>query len=263
MNQGSKKQNRYAAMFTKATPYGIAIAAPQMFLSTSSWLLLILLIPQSGGWPIPLSGSSVSVAISIVLGIALAVVFTVIRMKARHTALSTILALEKQLPWFGAEPVTVAQLPPRADLDSVLANHDYEAIHLDGTKITSWHDLATSMQEQIGPMPFPADDRQKVRALLTYLAGEKPQRRALIWHDAIVAANHNPALVASFAAVWSAYALNLPPGVLVFIDLPQHVEPHHPPAEGRHRSGPAPDHSNLKDAPDGSWWKPKPGELTN
>lgn len=261
MNSGSlDSKNRYVNAFDKASPYEVAESTrPHIWYP----MLLIWLVwsPHESlrdyGW--------VTIVL-VVFVFAFAMTMVLHYWIHRSSHLRSIHELEKDLPWFGAEPVTVASLPPAEHLADALAKRGYESIELDGTRITSWQDLAEVMQEQVGSMTFPADPRQKVRALMTYLASEQPRKRALIWRDASTAADQKPALVTSFASTWSAYALSLPPGLLVFVDLPQHAEPNAPAEEPTlHRSDATsdPDRSILADAPDGAWWKPRPGELTH
>lgn len=175
--------------------------------------------------------------------------------------------ISKDLPWFVGEPVTCHPLPQHEELAAVLTKHDYTACTLDGEHIHSWQDLATALQSHAEPMQLPSDPHQKVRALLMNFACKKPRKRAVIWQNAGASARHNPALVAAFASEWAAHMTHLPIGLLVFVDLPEAAEAK-PDSEDtdqhfqQHERAPQPDRSILKDAPDGSWWQPQPGELT-
>jgi len=246
MKPAVKKPNRHSEWYSKAGAYENAVQLQMWPL----WFLPILLIQPgfSGAWPLlfPL------ILLPIFLG-------------PRRQGILGIYKLRDAIAWFDAEPVTVHPLPEQNELEALLKKHGYDTIELDGSSIRSWHDLAVVLQDKTVRMEWPANDRQKVRAILTYLATEKPRQHVLIWRNASVAAQSNPALVPAMAADWSAHAPQLPPGLLVFIDLEDADAPAPTsPEQVLHRSGDGsqPDRSILKDAPEGAWWTPNPGELT-
>lgn len=246
MKPESKKPNHHSEWYSKAGAYEHQ-GQVQMW---PYWCLFILLIQPgfSGSW-----------------GLLFPLFLLPIFLGPRRQGILAIFKLRDAISWFDAEPVTVHPLPEQHELEALLAKHDYGTIELDGQSIRSWHDLAVALQEKTVRMEWPANDRQKVRAILTYLATEKHRQHVLIWRNASVAAQSNPALVPAMAADWSAHAPQLPPGLLVFIDLEDEDNPAPiSPEQVLHRSGDGsePDRSILKDAPDGAWWTPKPGELT-
>lgn len=246
MKPEQNKPNRHAEWYSKAGAYEHATQA-QMW---PFWMVFIVLVqPGVGGF----------------WALFLLPVLTMTLWGPRHQALVKVHKLRESVPWFAGEPVTVGAMPSADEFDKELAKHKYEAIHLDGTAISSWQDLATQLQDRTERMKWPADYREKVCALLTYLATEKPRQRAVIWHDADASTQSNPSLIPTLISDWAARATQLPPGLLVFIDMPEKNEaapanPH----EVLHRNpaGADPDRSILKDAPEGAWWTPVPGELT-
>ena len=87
---------------------------------------------------------------------------------------------------------------------------------------------------------------------------------AIMWHNADASIRSNPAFVSTLIGEWSSLAPQLPIGLLMFLDLPDPVATTEQTTAAvlRGQPGPDPDRANLKDAPDGAWWQPKPGELT-
>ena len=247
MKPEPNKPNRRAEWYSKAGAYE---QATQMQMWPFWMLFIVMMQPAVGGlWALCL----------------LPLLAPLTLLGPRHQAIVKIHKLRVSVPWFAGEPVTVGAMPRAVEFDKQLAKHKYEAIHLDGTAIRSWQDLATQLQDRTERMKWPADYREKVCALLTYLATEKPRQRAVIWHDAATSAKANPSLVPTLISDWAARAIQLPPGLLVFIDMPETQETDPPnPEQVLHRnaSGEAPDRSILKDAPEGAWWTPVPGELT-
>lgn len=187
--------------------------------------------------------------------------------EGRPRVLRTMQELHCDLRWFQLRPVTGHPLGDGEELRAALTKHGYQIVELDGTNITSWQSLDAALQPHTAPLTFPHDPRNHVRALLAQMACEKPRRRAIVWRNAIVAAQHDPAFFARVIADQAAQALTMPIGLLLFVDLPEHAQqprseadiemrlPHGEPRDV--------DRGVLAGAPDDAWWKPKPGEMTH
>ena len=194
------------------------------------------------------------------------IIYLAARSDSRPQTLRAIHGLQRRLPWFTAQPVTCHELPPAEQLAAALAAEDYQAIEIDGERVASWAELATTLQAHTGAMRWPEDPRRKVRALLARLAQSNPRRQALVWRNADHSARHDVALVGAFIADWSAEAMVQPTGLLVFVDLSspvrtietEHVVMHSDRATER----PQVDRKILAQAPATAWWHPEPGELT-
>lgn len=185
----------------------------------------------------------------------------------RSGVLRTMQRLQKDVHWFQLRPVTCHELGDGDELRTALTKHGYQVIELDGQGITSWQSLGEALQPHTAPLRFPEEPRNHVRALLAQMACEKPRRRAIVWRNAIVAAQHDPAFFARVLADQASQALTLPAGLLLFVDLPEaapqprserDVEMRLPHGEPRDV-----DRGVLTRAPDDAWWKPKPGEMTH
>ncbi len=186
---------------------------------------------------------------------------------------ATLGRLMRDLPWFRAFPVTVADVTAQRDLPAILARHGYSQLELDGARIASWSDLARELQAVFGPMRWPEDPRQNVLAVLRKAANSKPRQQVLVWRNAAHTQRNAPDLLVEFAAIWSPHALVSQHGFLVFVDLAAAPAPAEDRAHERgHADGPdrtdGPDGAEtaaraaLASAPDAAWWKPRPGELT-
>lgn len=183
---------------------------------------------------------------------------------SRWHGLKLINALYRDLHWFARAPVTCHPLPKDGLFVETLRKHDYQTIDLDGNRVHSWQDLSDALQPHTAPLKFPSDYHAHSLALLQQMATEKPRRRAIIWHNADASIRSNPAFVSTLIGEWSSLAPQLPIGLLMFLDLPDPVATTEQTTAAvlRGQPGPDPDRANLKDAPDGAWWQPKPGELT-
>ncbi|MBL9076386.1 MAG: hypothetical protein JNL08_02715 [Planctomycetes bacterium] len=175
--------------------------------------------------------------------------------------------LQRDLPGFRLQPATCLDLDRAPDLSPTLARHGYTVVELDGHTIGSWHDLAAALQRHFGDQPFPREPVAKCLAILQRTAGTRPRRRALVWRSATESLVAHPTLVVEFAALWSAMVASVPPGMLVFLDLPEGPAPSAGDGDAREpryvgeRTAEA-DRGQLAAAPHDAWWHPQPGELT-
>ncbi|MCK5941567.1 MAG: hypothetical protein KAI24_06330, partial [Planctomycetes bacterium] len=190
---------------------------------------------------------------------------TILNPNGRLRMLGRLQNMQRAIGWFRAQPVTCHPMPDDDELDRLLAPHDYQRITIDGRDVRSWRDLAERLQQHTAPIKFPEDPRARVLALLAQMCDESP-RRVVVWRDAAHAAALDPGMVAAFVGDWSAHAPTMRPGLLVFLDLPSRAAAEA--ADERTRiargdAGEAPARAVLDDAPDGAWWKPEPGELTD
>lgn len=168
--------------------------------------------------------------------------------------------LHRDLPWFVARPVTVDADVARADLGGILARHGFALHDIDGKVIGSWADLARRLEDLFGAQRYPSDPRQKVPQLLAKASAAARGRAVLRWRNAATSAAADPALLLEFASLCTGTSMP------VFVDLqalPVRPEPDAPTALHRGDAGEAePDVAALAGAPDHSWWKPRPGEMT-
>lgn len=222
------------------------------------WLVFAMfMLAQSGN---SFGPATFAVAMSILM---ITMIVCVTRPAGRARMLHSILKLQRAIPWFEAHPVTSQPMPTDAELDAMLRPEGYDRVTLDGATIRSWRDLADQLQQHTSPMKFPEEPRARTLSLLAQMSDETP-RRVVVWRDAMRSVEANPALVSTFVGDWSSHAPTMRPGLLVFVDLPASadVEEAEPlPKIERGDVGEAPDRSILQDAPEGAWWKPKPGEL--
>lgn len=203
----------------------------------------------------------------LLLGVA---VFGLLRYSSGAGPFGRLKRLQKDLPWFGLQPVTVHPLGEVRDLAATLAQNDYTLVELDGRTIRNGHDLGAALEAAFGAMRFPNDPAMKCASILMRAAYQKPRRRVLVWRHAAESLRHDPALVLDFASRWASMSREVPPGLLLFLDLPAALEvsevAHDESAARIWRHGDdgerEADTAALAGAPHDAWWKPKPGELS-
>ena len=245
----SSYQNRVTSPYAR-------VPQPQLFLVI---MLIMILQPRDSAMALIFVGL-------IYVGMIGYLVYEWRSKDSRWHGLKLINALYRDLPWFARAPVTCHPLPADDSLVETLTKHDYQIMQLDGNTIRSWQDLSEALQPHTAPLKFPSEYRAHCLALLQQMAMAKPRRRAIVWHNAAASSQHNPAFVGTLIGEWSSLAPQLPIGLLLFLDLPDPVVAANQAAAtslSRSQPGPDPDRSNLKDAPDGAWWQPTPGELAD
>jgi len=255
---GSPQRKPYLSGMTTIQPGSPYHWQPNGFVGWPFFMMAIMLLPASR----TLEPVMVFVlAFATIAGIA----YFLTRPSGRHRSLLALDKLQKAIPWFDAHPVTCRALPSDEQLDAQLEPHGYRRVTLDGADITSWTELCDALGAHTEALTIPKDARARCMTLMARISEESP-RLVIVWRNAMASAAANPAMVAGFVASWSAHAPLLRAGVLVFVDLPgaAEVESHREaPRIERGDVGEAPDRSILEQAPDGAWWKPKPGELTD
>lgn len=229
-------------------------------------LLLIALVWNPGGHGDGTTQLVVStIAKLLLVGIA---VYGLLRYTIGNGPFARMKRLQRDLPWFSLRPVTCHPLEAEPDLPAQLARHDYTVLELDGRTIRTWADLAQALEAQFGAMRFPSDPMAKCASILMHAAYARPRRRVLLWRHATSSLAHDPSLVIGFASTWASMATTVPPGLLLFVDLPaQPIATPPAAADQRHyvlgERDAEPDRTALAGAPRDAWWKPQPGDLTS
>lgn len=206
------------------------------------------------GWIVPLLFSSLAtrsfgiVVSALAFCVAITIAITTYRRRA------PIQRLAQELPWFRKLPVTVHPMPPAQELHATLQHHGWLPIELDGTRIRSPHDLAASLQERLGALRWPSQPLDNAMANLRRLAATRPLRRALVWRNANVAMQADPAFVTAFLSQWATEAPMHATGLLLFVDAP--AAP--PTAPSTQEQTPA----SVVEPSEQPWWQRHPGELT-
>lgn len=230
-----------------ASPYH-AIHNEISYAQLSTCLLLTTLAMQFDRW-----------AVVVILALGILMVPWAYRRNGPIRVLRSFARLGERLHGFCGEPVTVHPLPAPGELRDALATEGYPMLELDGTEIATWSELATALEQHFGTCRAATTPRERVRASMQRAVTDDPRRRAIVWRDAHVSDRGTPGMVAALCAEWAAYAMTQPPSLLVFVDAPAPVPAEHDdtsPTQARN------DRLALADAPDGAWWKPRPGELT-
>lgn len=152
-------------------------------------------------------------------------------------------------------------------LRDTLLQHGVGIATLDGSRISTWTELARELEAAYGPMRFPSEPRRQVPQHPEHRARQTP-------------APQSPALASRFAhgahqsciARRGHFAVDQPVDLrvvpfLLLLDMPRAEEPPierptQPIVRAKGSSDEEPAMAELASAPSDSWWKPKPGEMS-
>lgn len=74
---------------------------------------------------------------------------------------------------------------------------------LDGSRISTWTELARELEAAYGPMRFPSEPRAKCLSILNTALGKPPRPKVLLWRHASHTARTNPALLVEVTSRWT------------------------------------------------------------
>jgi hypothetical protein len=188
-----------------------------------------------------------------------------------HGPFAKLIQVHRVVPWFFPSAVIMHPLDDtpsgEPDLRDTLLDHGIGIAEIDGTRISTWTDLARELEAAYGPMRYPSEARAKCSHILLAAQNKAPRPKVLIWRHAAQTLRINPALVVEFTTHWTATRISSWSPFLLLMDMPSAEEPQierpsQPILRGKGKDDEEPAMADLAAAPSDSWWKPKPGEMT-
>lgn len=189
------------------------------------------------------------------------------RYRFGHGPFAKLVQVHRVVPWFFPSAVITHPLDGEPDLRDTLLDHGIGIAEIDGTRISTWTDLARELEAAYGPTRYPSEARAKCSHILLAAQGKAPRPKVLIWRHAAQTLRINPALVVEFTTYWTSTCISSWSPFLLLMDMPSAEElqierPSQPILRGKDRDDEEPAMADLAAAPSDSWWKPKPGEMT-
>lgn len=186
-----------------------------------------------------------------------------------------LIAVHRAVPWFFPSAVVTHPLDHQSGnepsdelrLRDTLLQHGVGIATLDGSRISTWTELARELEAAYGPMRFPSEPRAKCLSILNTALGKPPRPKVLLWRHASHTARTNPALLVEVTSRWTNQLTSAWSPFLLLLDMPRAEEPPierptQPIVRAKDSSDEEPAMAELASAPSDSWWKPKPGEMT-
>lgn len=186
-----------------------------------------------------------------------------------------LILVHRTVPWFFPAAVITHPLDHESGnepndelrLRDTLLQHGVGIATLDGSRISTWTDLARELEAAYGPMRFPSEPRAKCLSILNTALGKAPRPKVLLWRHASHISRTNPALLVEFTSEWAKRLTTAWSPFLLLLDMPSAEEPSierpaQPIVRAKVGNEEEPAMAELASAPSNSWWKPKPGEMT-
>lgn len=166
--------------------------------------------------------------------------------------------LHRQLRWFDGDAVTWFHPDQAGELQAALRQmHVHVHVHeLQGEAMRSIGDLQRELERRFGAPAWPKQPVARCISILERLPQQPRGVHVIVWHAADACVDGD-AGAREFLARWTGTMAKSTPHVLLFLGRPRA-----PAAPASAPESPL-DPVAAAPAPDGAWWKPRPGELVD